>query len=296
MVSQPSAYFDKEKRLIYQACCPTDRVGCSLFPSGIASRIGDNVTASVPLLERHVRFLMADLEDQYLSARTPRARRHAAQGGLVTLLLWLGWLGSSECFTLKWSDFDVIEPCDGPAADLPLGCGSVDLCLGPETKSSRAQTVSVPVAYQTLSGYHCGKWFHRARRCSNIWLAYGHCPDLVFTHLAGTPWNSRFYRHEFLYPSLKRQQLGGDAMLCAFDGTPGNTIESKFWSLHCFRRGARSQVSRAGNFGRHHLRKAYKTQVYGHGRWHRRHGSEELVIIYRVWALLEKVQITLYCM
>jgi hypothetical protein len=27
MVSQPSAYFDKEKRLIYQACRPTDRVG-----------------------------------------------------------------------------------------------------------------------------------------------------------------------------------------------------------------------------------------------------------------------------
>jgi integrase len=160
MVSQQSAYFDKEKRLIYQACRPTDRVGCSLFASGIASRIGDNVTASVALLDRHVRFLMADLEDQYLSARTPRARHRAAQGGLATLLLWLGWLRSSEYFTLKWSDFDVIEPCDGPTADLPLGCGSVDLCIGPKTKSSRARTVSIPVAYQTLSGYHCGKWFH----------------------------------------------------------------------------------------------------------------------------------------
>jgi hypothetical protein len=105
MVSQPSACFDKEKRLIYQACRPTDRVGCSLFASGIASRIGDNVTASVALLDRHVRFLMADLEDQYLSTRTPRARRRAVQGGLATLLLWLGWLRSSECFTLKWSDF-----------------------------------------------------------------------------------------------------------------------------------------------------------------------------------------------
>ena len=31
MVSQPSAYFDKERRLIYQACRPTDRVGCSLY-------------------------------------------------------------------------------------------------------------------------------------------------------------------------------------------------------------------------------------------------------------------------
>jgi hypothetical protein len=31
--------------------------------------------------------------------------------------------------------------------------------------------------------------------------------------------------------------LAGDAMLAAFDETPGNTVESKFWSLHCFRRG-----------------------------------------------------------
>jgi hypothetical protein len=228
---------------------------------------------------------------------TPRARRRAAQGGLATLHLWLGWLCSSECFTLKWSDFDVIEPCDGPAADLPLGCGSVDLCLGPETKSSRTCTVSVPVAYQTLSGYHCGKWFHKVCRCCDIGSAYWHCPDLVFTHPAGTPWTSRFYRHEFLYPSLKRQQLGGDAMLCAFlDGTPGNTIESKFWSLHCFRPGARSQVSCGDNFGRLRFRKAYKTQVYEHGRWRCRRGSEKIDIICCAWTFVEKLQITLYCM
>jgi hypothetical protein len=101
MVSQPSAHFNKERRLNYQACRPTDRMGCSLFASGIASRIDDDVTASVALLDRHVHFLMADLEDQYLSAKTPRARRRATQGGLATLFLWLGWLRSSECFTLK---------------------------------------------------------------------------------------------------------------------------------------------------------------------------------------------------
>jgi hypothetical protein len=85
-------------------------------------------------------------------------------------------------------------------------------------------------------------------------------------------------------------------MLCAFDGTPGNTIESKFWSLHCFRRGARSQVSCGGNFGHQRFRKAYKTQFYEHGRWRHRRGSKEIDIIYRAWTLLEKLQITLYCM
>ena len=34
-----------------------------------------------------------------------------------------------------------------------------------------------------------------------------------------------------------------DAMLVAFDETPGNTIKTQFWSLHCFRRRSRSQVS-----------------------------------------------------
>jgi hypothetical protein len=85
-------------------------------------------------------------------------------------------------------------------------------------------------------------------------------------------------------------------MLLAFDGTPGNTIGSKFWSLHCFRRGARSQVSRGGNFGRHRFRKALKSQVYEHGRWRRRRSSEAIDVIYDQWTVLQSIQITLYCM
>jgi hypothetical protein len=85
-------------------------------------------------------------------------------------------------------------------------------------------------------------------------------------------------------------------MLAAFDGTPGNAMEAKFWSLHCFRRGARSQVSRGGTFGLHRFRKALKSQVCEHGRWRRRCSSEEIDIIYQAWTLLECVQITLCCM
>jgi hypothetical protein len=72
MVSQPSSYFDKEKRLIYQACHPTDALGCSLFATGIASRIGEDINPSVALLDRHVWSLMMDLEDQYLSATSEK--------------------------------------------------------------------------------------------------------------------------------------------------------------------------------------------------------------------------------
>jgi hypothetical protein len=297
MVSQPdSAYFDQQRRLICQPCRPTDGLGCALFSTGIASRIGEDVNPSVALLDRHVRRLVMELEESYLSARTREARRKAALAGLATLLLWLGWLRSSETFDLRWQDFDVVEPEDGPTVDLPRGCGVVGIRLGPETKSSRNKAVDMSLAYQCLSGFYLGKWFHRARRRCGIGAGYRECAHRVFAHPSGTPWTSSFYRTEFLYPSLTRQRQAGDAMLTAFDGTPGNTIESKFWSLHCFRRGARSQVSRGFNFGHHRFRKALKSQVYEHGRWRRRRSSEEIDVVYVQWTVLQLIQITLYCM
>ena len=96
---------------------------------------------------------MADLEESYLSARTPQARRRAALAGLASLLLWLGWLRSSETFDLCWNDFEVVEPEDGPTRDLPRGLGVLGVRLGPETKSSRNKPVDMSLAYQTLSGY-----------------------------------------------------------------------------------------------------------------------------------------------
>jgi hypothetical protein len=158
MVSNPgSAFFDQQKRLICQSVRPTDGVGCSLFATGIAARIGENAVPSVALLDRHVRSLVDDLEEIYLMARTPQARRKAVLAGFATLLLWLGWLRSSETFDACWSDFDVVEPEDGPTMDSPRGCGVVSVRLGPETKSSRNKPVDMSVAYQTLSGYHIGK-------------------------------------------------------------------------------------------------------------------------------------------
>jgi hypothetical protein len=105
-------------------------------------------------LDWHVRSLLTDLEESYLSARTPQARHKMALAGLSTLLLWLGWLRSSETFDLYWSDFDVVEPEDGPTMDLPLRCGVVGVRLGPETKTSRHKPVDMSMAYQTLSGYY----------------------------------------------------------------------------------------------------------------------------------------------
>jgi hypothetical protein len=163
-----------------------------------------------------------------MSAKTPRAPCRAAQGGLTRLVLWLGWLRSFETFHLLWRDFDIVEPPDGPSADLPLRCGAIRICLGPETRSSHNKTVSVPIAYHTLSGYHCGKWFHQARHCGRIGADYRDSTNFVFLHPNGHLWTSYYYLQEFLYPSLRRQQAAGDPMLLNFGGTPGNTLQSKF--------------------------------------------------------------------
>jgi hypothetical protein len=103
----------------------------------------------------------------------------------------------------------VIEPVDSPTVDLPRGCGVVGLGLGPETKSSQTKSVDLSIAYQTLSSYCCGKWFHRARRSCGIGAGYPGCAATVVLHPLGAPWTLHFYRHKFLYPSLKRQRAAG---------------------------------------------------------------------------------------
>jgi hypothetical protein len=61
MVSKPDGeYFDQQRRLICQPCRSTDGVGCSLFATGIAARVGEHVNPSMALLDRQVRALEAE--------------------------------------------------------------------------------------------------------------------------------------------------------------------------------------------------------------------------------------------
>jgi hypothetical protein len=100
MVSKPeSTYFDQQRRLICQPCRPTDGLGCALFASGIASRIGENVSPSFALLDRHVQSLVSDFDEMYSQQNPPSLTdKQPALAGLATLVLWLGWLRSSETF------------------------------------------------------------------------------------------------------------------------------------------------------------------------------------------------------
>jgi hypothetical protein len=68
------------------------------------------------------------------------------------------------------------------------------------------------------------------------------------------------------------------------------------WSLHCYRRGARSHVSRCGVYEQHRFRKASTTQVYEHTRWRRCRSGKVMDVIYHNWTIRDKIKLTLYSM
>lgn len=292
LISRPGqALLDEKKRVLHLPCRVTDDLSSSLFAAGLGTRLGDEAAPSIALLDRHVRTLEADLNRLFLNARTNAERREFALAGFLTLILWLAWLRSMEAISLKWCDVTVIAPQDGARVDLPIGLGAVLLGLLPETKTSRTRRADVVCAYETLSGYSLGRWATRAR-------VYAYDGELspIFIHPDGTPWTSRYFRERYLYPSLRSQQAAGDALLKAFDMLTGpNSIAAKFWSLHCMRRGARTQVTRGGRIASYRFMKASPDQVYEHGRWERKRSGEKIDVVYREWTIRDRVKITFYC-
>lgn len=293
MVTHPgSAVLDATaNHLLRIPCRITDDMSATLFASGLSSRIGNEPKPSVALLERHVKWLDADLDRRYQAATTPSLHREFAQAGFANLCFWLGWLRSMELFARTFEDVRVIEPRHSSTAELPRGCGAVMLDLSLESKGRRDNYVDVVMAYHTFAGFRLGRWFHRARRAHGLGRDWKLSPALVFTHPNGRPWDSAYFRKTYLWPSLEEQRRQGDPFLKAFDGSPGNTIREKIWSLHTYRRGARSHVSkrRPGQY-----RKATKDEVYEHARWKRSRRSEEIDVIYREWTLADRIQLTLY--
>jgi hypothetical protein len=256
-------------------------------------RVGSESVPSVALLDRHVRWLDRDLDRRYRRTKTPDARRELAQAGLANLIFWLGWLRSTEGFSLRWMDVDVTLPVDGPSLDLPRGIGALILTLLPETKSSRALTADVVLAYTTRSGFSVGKWYRRTRLACH---ARGAAPSLIFSSPDGTQWTSAYFRTTFLYPALEAQRRAGDPFLLTFDDSPGNSIAEKYWSMHCYRRGANTEVTRGRLINDIRLKKASDIQTYEHARWRRKRSSKVIDAIYRQWTIPDRITLTLLCM
>lgn len=286
-------YDDKLRSLVYSDTHATQETLLSRFTEGLRRRVGDTPRPSYALLERHVKAALEQCDARYKASHRLADKRHWAQMGLANCLLWLGWLRSHELFDLRWEDVVFIRPEEGPRHDLPPGVGCLLLTLNPLTKTSQARTVDVPIAHATAAGFRPGVWYERL--CSHTHEARD-SKRPIFVKPNGAAWTSDFFRSTFLYPLLETLQRQGDPYLAPFKSRRGRSslsLKQAFFSLHCYRRGARTNVELHKSSAKI---KASTIQIYEHARWTRRRSGEQIDVLYRQWPLYERLKITLFCM
>jgi hypothetical protein len=279
-----SLHRDQQGRVAIAPGRATDDASLKHFSDGLSTRIGNEAKPSVSLLDRHIRALDDECTRRYHGATTARARLLWAKAGLANQFLWLGWLRASEALGLRLQDLEIIEPQQAAERDLPDGCGAIIMWLNPETKTSRQSRADVVLAYRTISGHRPGLWVKRLLAL----IPKGDPNARVFAHEDGSQWDSLYFRRTFLYPVLTRLRDEGDPYL-----RPYANIPAAFYSLHSYRRGARTQASKLrGSL----TRRATPDEIYEHARWRKSRSSERIDVIYREWPLTDRVQVTLHCM
>ena len=284
IVAHPqSSHINREGRLLYQYCRPTDNLAMKMVTSGLSRRLGTSVTASKALLARHVHALDSSLREKLKQPFAVSIKLCFARAGFANCILWLGWLRSNETFQLDHSDVMVTLPCHAEMKDLPANVGMLELLLLEETKSAATFRADVIIAATTDAGLEPLWWYH---------LLCDLTPDRatsdpLFCDDLGNRWNSYAFRTQYLYPCLVSLKTMGDPYLQGID------ITSAFWSLHCYRRGARTHVDRASFTGvRNGFRRSIKSMVYEHGRWSLRRSSVPIDVIYREWSPRDRILIT----
>jgi hypothetical protein len=280
------------RAVVTPGCLPTDSLAYVYMSTGMRRRLGDESKPSLALLQRHVRWIDTFLNDAYNNSADPEHRAELARAAIANLAAWLGWLRAMEVFSLRWIDVTVTEPGDGAALDLPPAIGAVSFRLLPQTKSDQSRTADILIAYTTSSNFSIGQWLHRLR----VSLGAVELPSddsLIFQESDGTPWSSLYFRATYLIPLLEMQRRAGDTHLTPFDGSPGNSIADKFWSMSSYRRGGRSHVSRV-RVGC--IRKATPMEVSEHGRWRHSRSSMDMPTLYLEWTSVDRINVTLLCM
>ena len=254
-------YLDSQRRALQVAgVCPTDSLESTLFQKGFAARNGTESKPSTALQFRHVQYLDASLRVKLGSASSRAHKLEIARAGLANSIFWLGWLRSNEGFSLRFGNVKKTRPGDGASLGLPPSMGCLQLELLEQTKSSRSTTADVVMSWVSTMGISPGFWYETVERLLEVPAA----PDaLIFVHANGTRWDSTYFRHTYLIPSLNEQRLAGDPLLRMYDGSPGNSLAETFYSMYSYRRGARTHVQRSKNGAR---RKATKMEVFEHGR------------------------------
>jgi hypothetical protein len=188
-----------------------------------------------------------------------------------------------------------VNPEDGPTLELPPGFGAMGLKLLEQTKSSQTRQADVWIAYTTVSGLSVGQWMNDLLQN----LPPGTPADsYIFCHgNTDTQWTSRYFRTQYLIPSLLLQRAAGDKGLQMYDDTPGNSLLERFYSLHSYRRGGRTRVSKVAETGdTPRRRKATDREELEHGRWRRSRRTMDMPTLYLEWTILQRLAITQWCM
>ena len=264
---------------------PTSTQSYPMCVKGMLRRMGDDAIPSWALAFTHIQYLDWALDNAFQQATEPY-RHEIACAGAVNLIGYLGWLRSTETFSLTYDDVTLTVPNAGPTRGMPMGLGAIELRLLPETKSSPGATADVVISWHTGSGLCLGKWIERL-------LVYD--AQIPSQPLFSTPtqplWSSNYFRYRFAYPLLEQQRLAGEPTLTCFTAEPGHRLQDAVFSFNSWRRAGRSRVSRGPRCTEPRFRgqrTATKIEIHEHGRW--RFKSEDMPARYNQWDL------TLLCM
>ena len=271
---------------------PSGSLVVQLTTSGMERRLGTDSNPSIALQATHVRQNVTWRDETIQSLRHhPAKLRQLYMAQLAETLLWLGWLRGAELFGLRWQDVELVRPSPQPRYGLPPGTGALLLRLLESTKTNQSRTADHLVAYQTASGFRPGWYFEQLRAL----CPPGTKPSApIFVTENGRVWNSYHFRDTYLYPSLSRLWLQHDPLLQTYAPHSPEDLAKKFYSLHSYRRGGRTHVSkkRAGC-----IRKATTLEVSDHGRWRRRYETQsDMPTHYQETTLEDRLYITLLCM
>jgi hypothetical protein len=110
---------DNKRNEICAYVVPKEESLATFATKGMSRRLGTEVKPSWALSFVHIVYLDKRFWEALSMARSPNYRHELILAGLANLLAYLGWLRSTELFSIDGDDVTVIPPADGPLHDLP---------------------------------------------------------------------------------------------------------------------------------------------------------------------------------
>ena len=289
-----NTYRDNDNRILSApSVSPSDNILSRLSASGISSRLGTQSRPSQALTYIHIVWNQKYRKDLLNNCSSLPQQYDLIAAQCAELIAWLGWLRASELFNIRRDDIELVPPSEGAVYGLPPNVGAILFQLLPSTKSSRNKQVDIVIAWQTSSGLNLGYWLHYLFQTMDK-LKWNSPHSFIFrSTLGSTHWSSHYFRTNHLYPLLHLQFFQGDVTLRHIQPTTTHGIPYHFYSLHSYRRGAKTFPTRKRNGCR---RAATRVELENHGRWRVKNtGREDMPLHYTEPSIEDRVYLTLLC-